>query len=66
MNRRPMLTWIARLAALAMVVQAGTIWVCSRYFWTPIQRHYLPAFIWCSLPEIGPATVEVRLIWKKA
>ena len=64
MNWRPMLAALAPLAALAIVVQAGTIWVCSRWFWTPIQCHYLPAYIWCSLPIITPATIEVRLIWK--
>ena len=28
------------------------------------QRHYLPAYFWCSLPVVGPSTVEVRWIWK--
>ncbi|HWG20539.1 MAG TPA: hypothetical protein VG225_08400 [Terracidiphilus sp.] len=64
MNRRPILALVARLAVLAMVVQSGTIWVCSHWFWTAIQRHYLPAYIWCSLPVIAPANIEVRLIWK--
>jgi hypothetical protein len=64
MNWRLILVHLAWLAALAIVVEAGTIWVCSRWFWTPFQRHYLPAYIWCSLPLITPATVEVRWIWK--
>lgn len=64
MNWRPILVHLAWLAALAIVVEAGTIWVCSRWFWTPFQCHYLPAYIWCSLPLITPATVEVRWIWK--
>lgn len=61
MNWRRILVVIARLAALALVVESGTIWVCMRSIWTPIQRHYLPAYIWCSLPV---STVEVRLLWK--
>ena len=64
MNRRQILVILARLAALALIVEVGTIWVCARWFWTPIQRHYLPTYIWCSLPAVAPATVEVRLIWK--
>jgi len=64
MNWRPILTHVAWLLALAVVVEGGTIWVCSHWFWTPIQRHYLAAYIWCSLPVITPASTEVRFIWK--
>ena len=64
MNWRPILVHLSWLAALATVVEAGTIWVCSLWFWTPIQRHYLPAYIWSSLPVITPATAEAHLIWK--
>jgi hypothetical protein len=61
MSWKPLL---AVLAALALVVQAGTIWVCSSWFWSPIQRHYLPAYFWSSLPVVAPSNAEVRLIWK--
>jgi hypothetical protein len=64
MNRRQILVILARLAALAMVVEVGTIWICASWFWTPLQRHYLPTYIWCSLSAVAPANVEVRLIWK--
>jgi hypothetical protein len=64
MHWKPILAVLARVAALAVVVQAGTIWVCSRWFWTPIQRHYLPAYFWNSLPVVAPSITEVRLIWK--
>jgi len=64
MNWKPILAVLARLAALAIVVQAGTIWVCSTWFWSPIQHHYLPTYFWSSLPVVAPSTVEVRLIWK--
>jgi hypothetical protein len=63
-NERPILAVFARLVVVAVVVQAGTIWVCACWFWTPMQRHYLPAYLWSSLPVITPDTVEVRLIWK--
>ena len=61
MNWKRILVVIARLSALAVVVEAGTIWVCWRSIWTPIQRHYLVAYIWCSVPV---STIEVRIIWK--
>lgn len=64
MNWRPILVHFAWLVGLAMAVASGTTWVCSRWFWTPIQRHYLTAYIWCSLPVITPATAETRIIWK--
>jgi len=64
MNGRPILVALARLAVLLLTVEVGTIWVCSHWFWTPVQRHYLPAYIWCSLPVITPATAEVRIVWK--
>ncbi|MFZ0745353.1 MAG: hypothetical protein WAM85_13160 [Terracidiphilus sp.] len=55
---------MAWLVAFVVVVEAGTIWVCSQWFWTPIQRHYLAAYIWCSLPVITPASAEVGFVWK--
>ncbi|HEX4065368.1 MAG TPA: hypothetical protein VHZ09_05040 [Acidobacteriaceae bacterium] len=64
MNWKPILVHFAWLATLVIVVEAGTIWVCSTWFWTPIQRRYMPAYIWCSLPVITPAIVEVNWIWK--
>jgi hypothetical protein len=64
MSWNPILAVLARLAALAVVVQAGTIWVCSTWFWSPIQRHYLPAYFWSSLPLVTPSITEARLIWK--
>ncbi len=64
MNLKLILTHLAWLVALALIVEAGTIWVCSCWFWAPIQRHYLSAYIWCSLPVITPASTEVRFIWK--
>jgi hypothetical protein len=64
MNWRPILVHLAWLTALAIAVEASAIGVCSQWFWTPLQRHYLPAFFWCSVPLIAPETVEVRWIWK--
>lgn len=64
MSWRRILAVLVRLAALGVVVQVGMIWVCSSWFWSPIQRHYLPAYIWSSLPVVAPSITEVRLIWK--
>ena len=64
MNPRRILLIVARLVAFAAIVQAVTIWILCRSSWTPIERHYLSAYVWSSLPIIGPSTVEVRLIWK--
>ncbi len=64
MNWRAILTRLAWLAALAMVVETGTIWVCSSWFWTPIQRHYLPAYIWCSLPVISKRVFKA-VLWAR-
>lgn len=64
MNRRSILLIFARLLAFAAIAEAVTIWVFWRSISTPIERHYLPAYFWSSLPLVGPSTVEVRLIWK--
>jgi len=64
MSWKPILAVLARLAALGVVFQVGTIWVCSSWFWSPIQRHYLPTYFWSSLPVVAPSTIEVRMIWK--
>jgi hypothetical protein len=64
MNSRRILVILVLLLAFAAVAEALTIWVFWRSPWTPIERHYLPPYIWCSLPVITPETVEVRLIWK--
>lgn len=64
MNRRRILLILARLLACSAIAQVVTIWMFSRSMSTPIERHYLSAYFWSSLPIIGPSTVEVRLIWK--
>ena len=64
MNRRRILLIFARLTAFAAIAQAVTFWIFCRSPWTPIERHYLSAYFWSSLPLVGPSTVEVRLIWK--
>jgi hypothetical protein len=64
MNRRRILLILVRLVAFAAVVEALTIWVFWRSPWTPIERHYLPAYFASSLPLVGPSTVEVQWIWK--
>lgn len=64
MNRRPIIAALTRLAVFAIVVHVGTIWACSSWLWSPIERHYLSPYFWSSLPFVSPTSVEVRLIWK--
>lgn len=64
MNWKQILALLARLAALALIVEGGTIWVCARWLWTPIQRHYLAPYVWSSLPLVAPSAIDVPLIWK--
>lgn len=64
MNPRPILLIFVRLLAIAAIAQLVTIWIFCRLPWTPIERHYLSAYLWSSLPLIGPSTVQVRWIWK--
>lgn len=64
MNRRRILLIVARLVAFAAIAETATIWIFWRSISTPIERHYLSAYFWSSLPLVGPSTVEVQLIWK--
>jgi len=64
MNSRRILLIPVRLLTFAAVAQALAIWVFWRSPWTPIERHYLPAYIASSLPLVGPSTVEVQWVWK--
>ncbi len=64
MNPRRVLLIAARFLAFAAIAEAVTIWIFCRSISTPIERHYLSAYAWSSLPLVGPSTVEVRLIWK--
>ena len=64
MNPRRILLIFARFLALAAIAQAVAIWILLGSISTPIERHYLPAYFWSSLPLVGPSTIEVRLIWK--
>jgi hypothetical protein len=63
MNWRRIFLMLVRLLAFAAIAEGVTLCIVWRSEWTPLERHYLPAYIWCSLP-VTPATVEVRLIWK--
>ena len=44
MNRRHILLILVRLVAFAAVVEVLAIWFFWRSPWTPIERHYLPAY----------------------
>jgi len=64
MNRWRVLLILVRLVAFAAVAEALAIWALWHSPWTPIERHYLPAYFASSLPLVGPSTVEVQWIWK--
>ena len=64
MNLRRILVISARLLSFAAIAQAAAIWGLLGSISTPIERHYLSAYFWSSIPLVGPSTVEVRLIWK--
>ena len=64
MNSRRILLILVRLLAFVAVAEALAIWIFWRSPWTPIERHYLPAYFSSALPLVGPSTVEVQWIWK--
>lgn len=64
MNPRRILLIFAQLLAFAAIAQAVAIWIFLRSVYTPVERHYLSAYFWSSLPLVGSSTIEVRLIWK--
>lgn len=64
MNSTRTLLILVRLLACAAVAQALAIWVFWGSPWTPIERHYLPAYFASSLPLAGASTVQVQWIWK--
>lgn len=64
MSSRRILFILVRLLVFAAAIEAVAIWVLWRSPWTPIERHYLPAYCASSLPLVGPSTVEVQWIWK--
>jgi hypothetical protein len=64
MNSRRILLILVRLLAFAAMAEALAIWALWHSPWTPIKRHYLPAYFASSFPLVGPSTVEVQWIWK--
>jgi hypothetical protein len=64
MNSRRILLVLVRLLAFAAVAEALAIWMFWHSPWTPIERHYLPAYFSSSLPLVRPSTVELQWIWK--
>lgn len=67
MNLRQIFVFHARLAGFVLLIEGVTLWGWSRWFWTPIQAHYMGAYVWSSAPGISPeAGLKVRWIWKTA
>jgi hypothetical protein len=65
MNLRRILFLYGRLAGFVLLIECITFWGWSRWFWTPVQAHYMGAYVWSSLPQIAPASgLNIRWIWK--
>lgn len=51
--------------ALVLFSVGGIFALWSAHVWTPVQRHYLWTYLWCSRPGAAPsAQSAVRWIWK--
>jgi hypothetical protein len=68
MIRRLSIPWSVRwYAALTIFCVGCTFLLWSAHVWTPVQRHYLWTYLWCSRPGVAPSSqVTVRWIWKTA
>lgn len=67
MNWLPILRYIWRVAALAILVLCGTLWAWPKLAWTPVQRYYLSTYLRCSIPGADQASlVEIRWLYKTA
>ena len=56
--------WLPLMAILAF---SGALFLCNWLVWTPMQRHYLRAYLRCALFGTGPASsTEVRWLYKTA
>lgn len=67
MSLRSQFVFHARLTAFVLLVESFTFWGWSRWIWTPVQAHYMSAYLWNSLPERTPESkLRVRWIWKTA
>jgi hypothetical protein len=67
MNLKSILVFYARLMGVVLLVECVTCWGWSRWFWTPIQTHYMGAYISTSVSGILPVSaLKIRWIWKTA
>jgi hypothetical protein len=56
--------WFVALAAICI---GGTFVLWAAHVWTPIQRHYLWAYVWSSRPGADPSSqVTIRWFYKTA
>jgi hypothetical protein len=63
--RIPRHTWW--LAALAVLIFGGSLFVWLMVVWTPVQRYYLGTYLRCSWPDTAPAaSVEIQWLYKTA
>jgi len=67
MNDMPFPKRFPWLPAMAILVFSGALFLCNWLVWTPMQRHYLRAYLRCALFGTGPASsTEVRWLYKTA
>jgi hypothetical protein len=53
--------------ALAVLCVGGTFMLWTAHVWTPVQRHYLWPYLWCSRPSAAPSSqVIIRWLYKTA
>jgi hypothetical protein len=65
MNLRRTIVLYGRLAGFVLLIECITFWGWSRWCWTPIQAHYMGAYVWSYLPQIASAYgLNIRWIWK--
>lgn len=52
---------------LAVFCVGGTFMLWTAHVWTPVQRHYLWPYVWCSRPSATPSSqAAIRWIYKTA
>jgi hypothetical protein len=59
--------YVGWFVALATICIGGTFALWAVHVWTPVQRHYLWAYVWCSRPGADPSSlVTIRWFYKTA
>ena len=54
--------YVWQLAALTVICVGSTFALWAVHVWTPLQRHYLWPYVWCSRPGADPSS-QIALRW---